>query len=108
MEVYRPINCISQQEIRCRRLSRKKIEDDTSGYLIKKKKLHGTDLRGELVRVCPQLAKKFLAFDGTHKFITALTRASTCPYPEPHLSRPPRPSQPNSSRSTLTQSSHLH
>jgi len=48
--------------------------------------LHGTDLLEELV--CPQLVKKFLACDGTQKFIIAFKRASTCPYPDPNQSRP--------------------
>jgi hypothetical protein len=30
-----------------------------------------------------QLVKKFPAFNGTHRFVTAFTSAATCPYPEP-------------------------
>jgi hypothetical protein len=30
-----------------------------------------------------QLVKKFPAFYGIRRFITAFTRAATCPYPEP-------------------------
>jgi hypothetical protein len=33
-----------------------------------------------------QLVKKFPAFYGTQRCITALTRAATCPYPEPDQS----------------------
>jgi hypothetical protein len=32
------------------------------------------------------LVKKFLAFYGNRRSITALTRAATCPYPEPDQS----------------------
>jgi len=35
-----------------------------------------------------QLVKKFPAFYGTRKFITAITSAATCPHPEPDRSSP--------------------
>jgi hypothetical protein len=37
----------------------------------------------EKLRV-PQLVKKFCAFYGTRRFVTAFTRATVCPYPELH------------------------
>jgi hypothetical protein len=36
----------------------------------------------------PQIVKKFPAFYGTRRFITAFTNSPTCPYPEPDQSSP--------------------
>jgi hypothetical protein len=54
----------------------------------------------------PKLLKKFPAFYRTRRFITAFTRARSCPYPEPDWSSP-CPPHPTSRRSILILSSHL-
>ena len=53
-----------------------------------------------------QLVKKFPAFHGTRRFITALTSVRTCLYPGPAQSSPYTP-HPTSWRSVLILSTHL-